>query len=320
MVHKITIGNNEHSTASGSRLVFLQSKASLDAPVNVCRMILAPPQDLRIAVGDPVRAELGDDTQLEPVFTGKVVRRALGIEGVTVDAAGSFQYLLASNFNLVYEKSKAGEIVSDLAGRTGVTTEAVDGGVEFPAYALGDERAAYEHLRHFADLCGFDLYADREDKLIFAPYRPLSTHAFAYGVNILSCVLDERTPAFAGVEVYGESPSSLGQGADAYSWMTKQEVKGSAGSADGLLLRVREPAIKDVDTAGSAAQALLEKISVAKSGRLVAIGCPEAGLGDGLLISGMPDSSLNGEYKITGVMHRVSKQQGFLTTLEWSEA
>lgn len=318
--HQLTIGSTVYSSSVHSRLVMLDLQASLATPVNSCRITLGPPIDLNISLDEPVTVELGYEDDLLLSFTGIVDAVERSIDSVAIDVMGSSRELLAAHFNLFYEESKAGDIVSDIASRLAISTGNVESGNNFPAYAIGDNQTAYDHLKYLARLNGFDLYTDTDDKLVFAQYNPQEIHSFEYGVNIISLTLNEPVAAITGVEVYGESPSGHGGGADAYSWLTKQQVIGSAGDTTGMPWQLREPAFKDLDSSGAAATALFDDRKKYKCGWLKTLGYPQARLGDGLQVANMPDGDLNDTYRIAGLRHSLNKHSGFITTLQWAEA
>lgn len=317
--YRINIGAVIYSSNEHFNITELQVNASLDEPLNYSCLILGLPKALNIAPQDPVKIELGYDEDLDLIFTGIVESAEWGINHVSVHAVSLFQSLMAIRFNLFYEGAKAGGIISDITGRLGLSSAKVEDGLEFPAFALTENQTVYDQFYCLARQCGFDLYADSEDRVVFSKYNPLSTHPFQYGMNILAIGLEDHPPSIEGVEVYGESPSSLGQGADAYSWLAKKEVKGSAGTTTGRVLHLSNPALRDLDSAGSVAQSILEDMSKAKSGWIKALGYPKAKLGDAIQLSDMPDSRLNGNYKITGVKHVLSKPKGYTTTIYWEE-
>ena len=317
--HRITIGAAAYTSAEHSRLVGLRTRASLDVPVNTAWMILGPASGLSLAPDDPVTVELGYGDDLEPVFAGTVETVDWGIERVTVHAAGGFQKLVGARCNLFYEKSKAGDIVSDVAGSLSVATGNVESGLEFPAYALSDSLTAYDSLRQLARRCGFDFYADVEDQLVFAPYDPAETHPFQYGVNILSLRLDNPAALVSGAEIYGESPASLGQGQDATSWLTKKDVKGTAGDMSGVMWRRFDPAARTQEDAGQIAEAALDALRAKRACALKALGSPVVRLGHEIDITDMPLDDQNGTFKVIGVEHRLDIKKGFYTIINGLE-
>lgn len=313
--HKITIGSNTLKLDKQTRLTDLRVHAGLDVPVNSCRITLSPVKDLSIKTADSVKVELGYGDTLSLVFTGKVSTAEWGFERVVVHAAGSFQPLVSARYNLVYEKPKAGDIVSDVAGRVKVGIGKVENGLEFAAYALGDNGTAYQHLWELARHCGFDLYANTEDKLVFAKYQAATTHNFEYGKEVLSFALDEQAVMVEGVTVFGESPASHGQGADASTWLTKKDVKGTAGKSSGVVWRLPVGAVRTQDLAGKVAEGAWTAVSPAKFATLKVLGAPAVKLGDAVKLAKLPTSSHNGTYKVTAVTHTLSTQRGYMTTV-----
>ncbi len=319
VAHRVTLGGAVHSGGSG-RLVALAVDARLEVPVNSCRLTLAPAGGIDAAVDQPVTVELGEPGEETLVFTGEVTAGERGVARLTVDAAGSFRRLAAGRVNLLYEKSKAGDVVRDLAARFHLAAGTVDDGLELPTYALGAERSAWDELHRLALRCGFDLWADAEDRLTFTAYRPAATHECVYRVNVLDYRHEAHPPALSGVEVHGESPASHGQGAEAVSWLTKAEVKGTAGDASLRLERRSDPVGRTLELAERIAGARLAAASRTARGRVTVLGEPQARLGDAVRLAELPGGAANGTFKITGVRQVVDARQGHVTHLDWQAA
>jgi prophage tail gpP-like protein len=311
--YKITIGSTAYTTAGHTRLSRLRVQAALEAPLNTARIILAPPDGLDVALDDDVTVELGYDGNLEQVFAGKVDTVEYRIDGLHVHACGSFRQLLAARFNLFYEKSSASDIVSDLCSRLSLQTGQVDSGLDYPYFALSATENVYQGLHHMASQCGVDLYADVEDKLVFAAYTGAVSHDFQYGVNVLTMQLDTRNPLVTGAAIYGESPASLGQGSDAASWLTKKEIQGQAGDSSGQVARRFDATARTQDMAAQIAQAVVPELGAKRACTLNVLGAAEVQLGHALNVSHMPLGAQNGKFKVMGVEHRLDRRQGFIT-------
>jgi phage protein D len=315
--YQISLGHTTLTPTSETALVSLTTEADLAIPVNTCRLVVAHPPTL--AVGDAVEVKLGYDGTLQTVFKGEVAHLHWVFWGLEVEAVSHLWRLTTTYLNLLFEKSTAKAIVQDAAKRCQVSVDKATDGIQFPVYALGDQISVWDHLRHLAERCGFDLYGDRADKLVFAPYQPSQTHELTYGVDILAYHWSQRPSPLSGVEIYGESPASQGQGDKAYSWLTKKEVKGSSGNRNGTVLHRVEPTARTQAIAGTIATALLKAHQGQQQGWIEGLGNPAAGLGDRLSLDKLPTAAHNGRYKITGVRHRLSQQRGFCTTLQWQE-
>ncbi|MCB9232792.1 MAG: hypothetical protein H6581_14065 [Bacteroidia bacterium] len=284
----------------------------------VIRLGLAPGDT--VAVGDPVSIELGDaDQGTETVFTGVISEIRQQTAAYTLWCSSAMQALSQLRINKVYEQQKAGDIVSDLASLAEIDTDKVESGLTYPFYALGADRHLLSHLQMLARRDGFDLFANPDDALTFAPWASSQGQELRYGAEILDYNFEELAPTLDGVEVYGESPASLGEGDKAYSWLTKEEVKGNAGNSSGNILRVADPSIRNQDAAASAAEKLMNAFSTQKLGWVEAMGTPTVKLGGTVTLSELPEDSLNGDYKITGIRHLYDKMNGFVTTINWEE-
>ncbi len=103
--HQITIGSSRYTPAAHTRLVDLQTQATLEAPVNTCRLVLAPPEGLRLKVEDSVAVEIGYEDELELIFTGIVGAVDWGIESVRIEASYSSTVILPSRIKISPSRS-----------------------------------------------------------------------------------------------------------------------------------------------------------------------------------------------------------------------
>jgi phage protein D len=316
--YNIEIGSVQFKPASNSLLIKLHSQASMNAPVNYCRMVFTLPADLSMAVGDKVKVELGyDGASLNTVFSGVVTCIEWQTETVVLEAESLARQLKALHANAYFENAFAADIVKDLAAETDMATGRIEPGLRFAFYAVGSNRSAWDQISSLARQCGFDLYADSEDQLVFGSTIPGTPEMFQFGINILTLRVEERQEAVSGVEVFGESPASFGAGPDASAWFTKKDVKGSAGSDPKQ--RVYLPAARTQELAAEIAGNLWEAISPKKTGRLLSLGKSALVTGGSIMVSDMPVDHQNGTYKIIGVDHLVHPVKGYLTTMEIKE-
>ncbi|MFZ6028605.1 MAG: phage late control D family protein [Chloroflexota bacterium] len=317
VAYKLTLGNITCQSGKGSRLVALDVRAALDVPVNAARVTLDGLAELTLRPGDPVGIALGYDKTATKVFTGSVTTLEQGLQNVTVYAASAFGALTASRFNLLFEKQSAGTMAGDLLGRCKVKKASVENGEKFATFTVSDRESAWEVLAGLARRCGFDFYADIDDKAHFKKYAAGQTHSLEYGTHILDFYHGAVPAALDGVEVYGESPVGQGQGEDASAWLRKKEVKGSAGKSSGNVLRLTDPAARTQDLARTLAKNILAAHQSTARGWMRLLGNPAIRLGDAVKVAGLPQSSQNGTYKVTGVRHRLCVRSGFITEVGW---
>jgi len=321
-VYKLTIGTTAVDSAMdlSASVVGIQVEVDMDVPASRVAVTLGNVNGLTVDEGDPVAVELGyADNGLSPVLEGAAQMVKSGIANLQVEGLSPMTALLDLRLHQTYEKQLAGDIVSDLAGQAGVATGQVEDGIEFPVYVVDDSKNAYEHARSLAQKCGFDLYLDIDNKLMFMPFDKTSAdHTFEFGAHILSVDVKRQEQAYQRVEVWGESPSSS-QGEDAVSWLTKtpQDFMGQAGEGEPLLL-VKDRSIRTKAAADTSAQARLRRIErEILTGTLTVLGAPQVALGDAIEVTGMPDSNANGIFQVRRIHHRLSKTAGFVTTIGW---
>lgn len=314
VTYEITIGGYRLSTSANNRLVRVLVEASLVTPVNSCTIWLPPLNDMPFETGMVVVVKLGYGGNNTKVFTGQIhqIEQQLHILRITV--LSSFRQLVVQRENLYFEKSTAAAIVGNLCQQASITPARIDPGIQFPFYGLGDRSSLYEHLRSLADKCGFILFADENDHLFFGKSIPLKTMVFEVGSNILALQLEDEPNRANQIEVYGESPASFGQGISGAYWLTKKEVKGTAGSS-GSTRAIAMPEIRTLESAQSVAVALQQQQKPGKMGKLQILGEAEIRLGQLIKINKLPNGNLTNLFTVLGIAHSVQAERGFITTI-----
>ncbi len=226
--------------------------------------------------------------------------------------------MTATRVNLAFEQPTAGDIVSALCKEAGVKTGKVDPGLTFPSYAVGSNQSAYDHARRLARQCGFDLYADPDDQVVFAKAIPAGQpRVLQYGTTVLAISMGMPGESIGAVDVFGESPASFGKGDQAAPWLTKRDVKGSApATGGGVAVQAIEPAARTVQNAQQIARNLQSALKSRDRARAQLVGTPDIGLNEMVQITQMPVSSLNGTFRVTGVEHTLQHGSGFITTID----
>ena len=318
--YKITIGKEIFGAGKKDALIDLDVFCGFCDPVNAAYMTFVPDAEIRAMPEDKVKIELGYDDKLTVVFTGKVDSIKSGVHCIKVDVLGSFAIIAGARANFLYEKEYAGSIVKNLAGKFKVEKKSVEQGIKFPFYMISEQKSVWEHLSTLAKQCGFDFYADSNDKLNFKLYKAKKNHIFEYGANILNMEQSTNSSYADGVEVYGESPAGQGQGEQASSWLTKKEVKGAAGEKKGKIIRMALACVKNKNAADKIAKNLMSFYGIKKKGDLKVAGAPKLALGDSIEIKKMPQAMQNGKFKPVTIRHRLNKKKGFITDISWVKA
>jgi len=319
--YKLSIGGKVVDTTDkpqASTVVDLTVALDLDTPADSFRLVLGNVGGLHPARDDKAIIEMGyaDDGGLTQVMAGKVVSVEPNLTTTRVVGYSGADLLLRTFVEQTYEGKTAGDIASDLAGKGKIDVAVAAAGIHFPAYVVDGRRSAYQHLHDLAELCGFDIYLNHESKLVFEKFvSGKRVHLFDFGKHIVELEV-LRTPPHAGrVEAWGESPTGS-QGETAAAWLSR-DFSGSRGQAgSGALFLLERPALRTSDATRIAAQAALTDIERRTlRGRVVTIGRPEIRLGDAIRLRELPDETLNGNYQVRSVTHRIRKLGGFTTTV-----
>lgn len=318
--YKISVGSwstDSTQIRSDGYLIRLRVDLSMNK-VNIAEMVVRAEDIPGIAKGDEVNISLGPESARQ-VFAGVVESVNRDLNTWTIWAHSQMSALTRYKVNKLYEQQKGGDIVRDLAQIAGVTTGTVDNGLEYPVYSLGSNASMYDHILDLAGREGFDVFADANDKLQFRRYIPGTPQSLEYGKNILQITVEEDIPPYEGVNIFGESPAGHGQGKDAYSWLTKKEVKGSSGKSSGSILTVADPVLKDVSAASTVAESIAQTKNITKWGKAKVLGNNQIEPGTTIKVSGAPKNELNGTYKVFGIIHTLGKKTGYTSTIYWKE-
>jgi phage protein D len=320
--YRLTIGKQAIDTVHepfGSTVVNLCVKLDMETPADVFVLVLGQIAGLAPARDDAAKVELGyaDNNEMMQVMAGKVTDVEPNLKTKRVIGYTAAEVLLRSFLDETYQGRTAGAIVRDLAGKAKVGIANVEDGIGFPAYVIDGRRSFYLHMRDLAELCGFDLYFNSEDKLVFEKFiKGKAVHSFQYAKHILEADIQNTPPLAGTVEAWGESPTGS-KGADAWAWLTKNfsSSKGDSGSGKPKLLLERV-ALRTKAAAQTAAAADATRIRRRTlRGRLLSLGRPEVKLGDAIQIQGSPDSLMNKQFQVRSVIHRMTKPRGFTTEI-----
>jgi phage protein D len=323
--YKLTVGKKVIDTTDkpqASTVVDLRVALDMDTPADSLTVLLGRVGKLKPQCDDDATLELGyadDGGGLTQVITGTIASLEPTLTNTRVVAHSSAASLLRTFVDQTYENKTSAEIVRDLADQAGVTVVRTDDGIDFPAYVADGRRSVYYHMRDLAGLCGFDLYVNSHGELVFEKFiGGKAVHVLEFAKHILQLEAQQSPPHAVQVQVWGESPGA-GKGEEAWAWLTKDfsGLKGTAGSGDPMFLLER-PALRTAEAASTAAQAEFTRLQRRSlRGRLLTLGSPQITLGDGIRLRSVPEDSLNQLFQVRSVTHRVTKQNGFTTTVEF---
>src|SRR5688500_18934963 len=150
-------------------LVTLSVESGLAPRLDLLEIVLSGnSQAPAVAVGDTGTVKLGyADGEEVTVFTGKVDRVRRRLDGSVILNASNAAQLAHLRVNQSFEQQKAGDIVNDLIGRTGISAGTVENGADFAFYAVDDRCSAYAVIADLARRSGLIAFIDHEGKLSF---------------------------------------------------------------------------------------------------------------------------------------------------------
>ena len=266
--------------------------------------------------------ELGyadDESGLVQVIAGQV---DYVVQGSTIDRIHGYSaadILLRSYLDQTFENKSAGDIVSELAATAGITTASIDDGINFPAYVIDSNQSFYHHMQTLAQLCGFDVYFNSDNALVFARFTGGNrVHIFEHREHIIELDIAYRQAIAGKIEAWGESGSNNGD--ESWAWLTKDFAanSGSAGNSDPTVL-LQRAALRTGTAAQSAADAAFTETTRNQiTGTVKSLGRPQVKLGDAIRLNGLPESRFNQTYQVRAVLHRITKLHGFTTQIEFS--
>ena len=134
----------------------------------------------------------------------------------------------------------------------------------------------------------------------------------AYGVDILDFALGERAPHTAAIQVTGEGAAG-DQGSDAWYWLRKDPASNQSTAGSGQPQRTLSVgALRSADDVGTFAAARLQRAAEAATrGWLLISGAPKIEPGDNVEVSGLPQSSFDGTYRVADVVHELDVRRGY---------
>lgn len=323
--YRLTIGGSVVDTTvapQASATVDLAVTADIDDWPDLAGLTLGQVGGLDPALEQPATIDLGyaDNGGFTRVFTGLVGRLDTGLVERRVELASAARALARLRLDQTYEGQTAGAIVTDLAGRVRVPLGIVQAGIAFPSYVVDSRRTALAHIRELAELSGFDAYIDSDGKLVFQAFTTGNiVHDIDYAKQILSLEVERSADPDVTIAAWGESATGSA-GPQAWGWLTKN-FSGSEGKAGGGArpVIIERPALRTATAAATAATARLRALQRrALRGTVAMLGRAEVKLGDAVRLREVPSASLNGEFQVRRVAHRITKSAGFITTVSFA--
>jgi len=302
-------------------LLSLRLRRAVAPNVDVLELLIAAVSTApAIAIADEGSVSLkGSDGSDTSVFKGKVDGihdRPNGLRLVT--ATNGSRELAQARMNRSFEQQDAGAIIEALASELGLSSELAGDAPTLPRFVVDDRSSLYGHIARLAALSGHlaCIAADGTLKVKDPAADAEPTASVAYGVDILDFALGGRAPHTAAVQVTGEGAAG-DQGSDAWYWLRKDPASNQSTAGSGTPLRTFSAgALRSAESVETFAAAKLQRASEAATrGWLVISGAPQVEPGDNVAVSGLPQSSLDGTYRVTDIVHELDVRRGYRSRL-----
>lgn len=323
--YKLTIGNQLVDTTDdpqASTVIDLKVLLDMDVATDMFSLVLGNVGHLTPEREDDAVIELGyadEESGLQQVIAARVEYVTQGSTEDRITGHSAAAVLLNSFADQTFENKTAGTIVQALASDAGVDVSLAEPGINFPAYVIDGQRSIYHHMHALAGLCGFDLYLNSDNEIVFRKFIGGNTiHLFDHAIHIIELEVENSPPRANKIEVWGESGTN--NGAESWAWLTKDfnALKGTAGQApltgkaETLLLE------KSSLRTGQAAQTTADAVSTdilrrQVRGRLLSMGRPQVRLGDAIRLTNLPEAELNQTYQVRSIKHNINKKLGFIS-------
>lgn len=306
-------------------LVLVKIETGLAPFVDVVTVNVAADEEApEVALDDEGSISLGyNDSTTELVFTAIVNNISYNVHGTQqLKGVNGGALLSRLRINQSYEQQSAGDIVNDLASQAGVDTDTVESGIDLPFYVLDDRSNAYQHITTLARKSGYLTYFTTEGKLYFGPYADgQAVQTFNYRIDILSLQVKETTPLTESVTTIGEGAAGA-EGQEAWSWLIKDPGTVTAEAGEGQQVRViSDASLRSSEASQSAADSIAGAASrTALTGTITVPGAPLVVVGSTIEIADAPHDNLNGTCMVSWVCHRYSKQQGYISVIDFNKS
>lgn len=273
-----------------------------------------------IAHGDPMSIELAQDDRSASVMTATVSRVGNRAGRVVIDGRGSLGGLAATRQNAIHQNKDLSAIARDLAGAAGVAVGQIDASDTYPYIVIHSGRTALDHLLALARLEGMSLFEDGAGKLQLRRFESTAAdRTLHFGIDLLGGQVVHAVSAVGAVSVTGESPTSA-KGSSRWHHLLKDPAGAQASLGDGSpALALSNATARSTDAAERLARATLDAATAAAThGTLRLLGDPTVEPGLNLEVADAPWPDLNGVFRVVRLRHRISKRDGFTTTVQVS--
>lgn len=302
---------NAPPTADPLPLAALRLRRSLAWPVGQAEAILSPAVEPPNAGAELRISGASHGDQAKPLFTGRILRRQIGLWGSRLLIEESTGPLARLHLDKAVKSATAAQLISDLCQEAGVEAMVEPPGATLPSYAILHGASAMDHILRLARMSGLLVRTDGEGKLRAATPLPTPAATLSREEAVLEYqVIDDPHDA-PKARLTGEGAmGAKGPGAESWLLQSLDSVAGGDGDLAQHLAGLKTSA--DVTKAAAALGSLRKERHAER--RLVLAGIPPADLGEVILLTGFGPSPAPA--RLSGITLVWDGQAGLISRLE----
>ena len=305
-------------------LLSISSVSSLAPNVDSTKLLIVNDEQApAVAVDDEGSIAMGyEDSSIDVVMSGYIEQLHSDTRNLTsITTVNGGAALSCLRINQSYEQQAAGDLVNDLCSQAEVEMEIIESGIDLPFYVLDDHYNAYQHIDRLARQSDFIAHFTTEGKLYFGPQQAgQAVQTFSYANDILEVLIQKNNSSTSAVTVIGEGAVGS-EGQDAWSWLMKDPGAVSAEAGDGKSRLISDASLRSSEACQAAADGVAARTAAwALSGHILTAGAPAVVVGSTIKITDAPGEAMNGDFFVSRVSHRYSKQHGFTSLINFRQA
>lgn len=302
---------NAPPTADPLALAALRLRRSLAWPVGQAEVILSPSVEPPEAGAALRISGASDGAQARPLFTGRLLRRQVGLSGSRLLIEEATGPLARLHLDRAVQSSTAAKLIGELCQEAGVQAVTEPPGATLPSYALHRGASAMDQILRLARMSGQLVRTDTEGRLHVATPLPAPAGTLRREEAVLEYQAAGDPDDPPGARLTGDGAMGA-KGPGAENWLLQSLDSVAAGDGDQPL---HLPGLKTSADATRAAAALgsVEKERRAHR-RLVLAGTPPADLGEVILLTGFGPSPEPA--RLVGITLVWDGQSGLVSRLE----
>lgn len=224
-----------------------------------------------------------DGDQARPLFTGRLLRRQVGLWGSRLLIEEATGPLARHHVDKAIRNSTAAKLMQELCQEAGVQATVEPPGATLPAYALHWGPSGMDHILRLACMSGLLVRTDVEGRLHAETALPVPVETLRREEAVIEFQRDDGTGDSSEVRITGDGAmGSKGPGAEGWLLQSLDAVAAGEGGRTHHLAGLKTAA----DVARAATALTIRQKERAAERRILLAGLPPVDLGQVVLLTG----------------------------------